>query len=122
MKQEESPIWIKSKAYAVRIIRLTRHLQDDLKEYILSNQIKRSGTSIGANVRESRNAQSRADFINKLQIALKESDETQYWLELLVETEYVSQDLFDSLMADNKELTALLTSIINSTKNNQNKP
>jgi four helix bundle protein len=122
MKQEESPIWIKSKAYAVRIIRLTRHLQDDLKEYILSNQIKRSGTSIGANVRESRNAQSRADFINKLQIALKESDETQYWLELLVETEYISQDLFDSLMADNKELTALLTSIINSTKNNQNKP
>ena len=122
MKQEDSPIWIKSKAYAVRIVRLTRHLQDELKEYILSNQIKRSGTSIGANVRESRNAQSRADFINKLQIALKESDETQYWLELLVETEYTSHELFDSLMADNKELTALLTSIINSTKNNLNKP
>ena len=121
MKQEESPIWNKSKAFAVRIIRLTRHLQENLKEFVLSNQIKKSGTSIGANVRESRNAQSRADFINKLQIALKESDETEYWLELLFETEYINQEVFDSLMTDNKELTALLTSIINSAKKNNNK-
>jgi len=121
MKQEESPIWKKSKAFAVRIIRLTRHLQENLKEFVLSNQIKKSGTSIGANVRESRNAQSRADFINKLQIALKESDETEYWLELLFETEYINQEVFDSLMTDNKELTALLTSIINSAKMNNNK-
>ena len=121
MKQEESPIWKKSKAFAVRIIRLTRHLQENLKEFVLSNQIKKSGTSIGANVRESRNAQSRADFINKLQIALKESDETEYWLELLFETEYINQEVFDSLMKDNKELTALLTSIINSAKKNNNK-
>ena len=121
MKQEESPIWKKSKAFAVRIIRLTRHLQENLKEFVLSNQIKKSGTSIGANVRESRNAQSRADFINKLQIALKESDETEYWLELLFETEYINQEVFDSLMTDNKELTALLTSIINSAKKNNNK-
>ena len=121
MKQEESPIWNKSKAFAVRIIRLTRHLQENLKEFVLSNKIKKSGTSIGANVRESRNAQSRADFINKLQIALKESDETEYWLELLFETEYINQEVFDSLMTDNKELTALLTSIINSAKKNNNK-
>ena len=121
MKQEESPIWNKSKAFAVRIIRLTRHLQENLKEFVLSNQIKKSGTSIGANVRESRNAQSRADFINKLQIALKESDGTEYWLELLFETEYINQEVFDSLMTDNKELTALLTSIINSAKKNNNK-
>ncbi len=121
MKQEESPIWKKSKAFAVRIIRLTRHLQENLKEFVISNQIKKSGTSIGANVRESRNAQSRADFINKLQIALKESDETEYWLELLFETEYINQEVFDSLMTDNKELTALLTSIINSAKKNNNK-
>ena len=121
MKQEESPIWNKSKAFAVRIIRLTRHLQENLKEFVISNQIKKSGTSIGANVRESRNAQSRADFINKLQIALKESDETEYWLELLFETEYINQEVFDSLMTDNKELTALLTSIINSAKKNNNK-
>ena len=121
MKQEESPIWNKSKAFAVRIIRLTRHPQENLKEFVISNQIKKSGTSIGANVRESRNAQSRADFINKLQIALKESDETEYWLELLFETEYINQEVFDSLMTDNKELTALLTSIINSAKKNNNK-
>ena len=121
MKQEESPIWNKSKAFAVRIIRLTRHLQENLKEFVISSQIKKSGTSIGANVRESRNAQSRADFINKLQIALKESDETEYWLELLFETEYINQEVFDSLMTDNKELTALLTSIINSAKKNNNK-
>ena len=121
MTQEERPIRKKSKAFAVRIIRLTRHLQENLKEFVLSNQIKKSGTSIGANVRESRNAQSRADFINKLQIALKESDETEYWLELLFETEYINQEVFDSLMTDNKELTALLTSIINSAKKNNNK-
>ena len=120
MQQDESPIRIKSKAFAVRIVKLTQYLQDELKEFVLSNQIKKSGTSIGANVRESKNAQSRADFINKLQIALKESDETEYWLELLFETDYINQAAFDSLMADNKELTAMLTSIINTTKNNDN--
>ena len=120
MQQDECPIRIKSKAFAVRIIKLTQYLQGELKEFVLSNQIKKSGTSIGANVRESRNAQSRADFVNKLQIALKESDETEYWLELLFETNYISQPAFDSLMADNKELIAMQTSIINSTKNNDN--
>ena len=120
MKQDDSPIRIKSKAFAVRIIKLTQHLQGELKEFVLSNQIKKSGTSIGANVRESKNAQSRADFINKLQIALKESDETEYWLELLYETTYISQEQFQSLISDNKELTAMLTSIINSAKNNDN--
>ena len=116
MNQEDSPIWVKSKAFAIRIVRLTKYLHDNHKEFVMSDQIRRSGTSIGANVRESRNAQSRADFINKLQIALKESDETEYWLELLFATEYISQEAFDSLIADNKELTAMLTSIINTTK------
>ncbi len=120
MRQDGSPIRSKSKAFAVRIIKLTQYLQGELKEFVLSNQIKKSGTSIGANVRESKNAQSRADFINKLQIALKESDETEYWLELLLETEYISQETFDSLIADNRELTAMLTSIINTTKTNEN--
>ena len=120
MRQDDSPIRSKSKAFAVRIIKLTQYLQGELKEYVLSNQIKKSGTSIGANVRESKNAQSRADFINKLQIALKESDETEYWLELLLETEYIIQEAFDSLIADNRELTAMLTSIINTTKTNEN--
>ena len=114
------PLRMKSKAFAIRIIRLTQYLQEKHKEYVLSNQIKKSGTSIGANVRESRNAQSKADFISKLQIALKESDESEYWLELLYETDYITNEAFDSLMADNKELTALLTSIIKSLKNNNN--
>ena len=117
MEQDNNVIRTKSKAFAVRIIRLVQHLQNDLHEYVLSNQIKKSGTSIGANVRESKNAQSRADFINKLQIALKESDETEYWLELLYETDYINEAGFNSLMNDNNELTALLTSIIKSSKN-----
>ena len=116
MKDETNIIRVKSKAFAVRIIRLVQNLQKEQQEYVLSNQIKKSGTSIGANVRESKNAQSRADFINKLQIALKESDETEYWLELLFETNYIDEALFQSLISDNKELTAILTSIIKSTK------
>jgi four helix bundle protein len=95
-----------------------RYLQTDKKDYVLSNQLLRSGTSIGANVRESRNAQSTADFVNKLSIALKEADETAYWLELLFESNTIDQTIFKSLYNDNKELIALLTSIIKTTKNN----
>ena len=116
MEQDNNIIRIKSKAFAIRIIRLVQYLQNEHHEFVLSNQIKKSGTSIGANVRESRNAQSRADFISKLQIALKESDETEYWLELLYETDYINEVAFNSLINDNKELTALLTSIIKSLK------
>ncbi len=108
----------KSKAYAIRIIRFVRYLQTEKKDFVLSHQILRSGTSIGANVRESRNAQSAADFVNKLSIALKEADETAYWLELLVESNTIDQTIFNSLYNDNKELIALLTSIIKTTRNN----
>lgn len=108
----------KSKALAIRIIRFVRYLQTDKKDYVLSNQILRSGTSIGANVRESKNAQSTADFVNKLSIALKEADETAYWLELLFESNTIDKTIFNSLYDDNKELIALLTSIIKTTKNN----
>ena len=76
----------------------------------------KSGTSIGANIRESKNAQSISDFISKLEIALKESDETEYWLEILHETGYISDDEFDSVVTDNKELTAMLVSIVKSSK------
>ncbi len=106
-----------SKTFAVRIVRLSQFLQDKHHEYVLSRQILKSGTSIGANVRESRNAQSKADFINKLNIALKESDETDYWLELLFLTDYLNQELYDSLVSDNKYITAVLTNIIKSCKN-----
>ena len=108
----------KSKAFAIRIIRFVRYLQTEKKDFILSNQILRSGTSTGANIRESRNAQSTADFINKLSIALKEADETAYWLELLSGSDTIDQAMFNSLYNDNKELIALLTSIIKTTKNN----
>ena len=106
----------KSKAFAIRIINLYRYLCDTKKEYVLSRQLLRSGTSIGANVRESKNAQSISDFISKLEIALKESDETEYWLEILHETQYISDDEFDSMITDNKELTAMLVSIVKSSK------
>lgn len=82
----------------------------------MTKQLLRSGTSIGANVRESTQAVSRADFANKLSIALKESVETEYWLELLYETQYLGESEFSSIYKDNKELTKLLTAIINTTK------
>ena len=112
----ENIIRDKSKAFAIRIVRLSQYLQDKFHEYVLSRQVLKSGTSIGANVRESKNAQSISDFISKLEIALKESDETEYWLEILHETQYISDDEFDSMITDNKELTAMLVSIVKSSK------
>ena len=110
----------KSKTFAVRIIKFARFLQYERKDHIISNQIFRSGTSIGANIRESYNAQSKADFINKLHIALKEADETAYWLELLMESEIIDNQQFDSLYNDLKEIIALLTASIKTAKNNIN--
>ncbi len=106
----------KSKAFAIRIVRLSQYLQENFHEYVLSRQVLKSGTSIGANIRESKNAQSISDFISKLEIALKESDETEYWLEILHETGYISDDEFDSVVTDNKELTAMLVSIVKASK------
>ena len=84
----------KTKLFALRVIKLSRYLMEEKKEYILSKQVLRSGTSIGANVRERKNAQSKLDFINKLSVALKEADETVYWLELLIGSEYIDQKMF----------------------------
>lgn len=109
----------KSKAFAVRIVKFTRYLQEEKKEFVLSKQILRSGTSIGANTRERKNAQSKADFVNKFSIALKEADETQYWLELLYESEIIDHAVFNSLNNDLKEIIAIITaSIITAKKNN----
>ena len=108
----------KSKRFAVRIVRLSQYLQKERQEYVLSKQLLRSGTGIGANVREGTQAASRPDFVNKLSIALKESAETEYWLELLVETDYLTETEFQSIYADNQELTRLLTAIINTSKRN----
>ena len=105
-----------SKASALRTIRLYKYLKEEKQVYVLSKQLLRSGTSIGANVRESVNAQSRMDFINKLNIALKEANETEYWLELLHESDYLNDQQFESIYNDCGKIAATLTKIIKSTK------
>ena len=113
MKQDNL-ILDKSKAFAVRIVKLYQYLCDEKKEYVLSKQVLRSGTSIGANAKEAVRGQSKADFIAKLNIALKEASETEYWLELLYETAFLDKSQFDSIYTDNQELLKILTSIIKS--------
>ena len=106
----------KTKHFAVRIIRFVSYLRDEKREFVMSKQILRSATSIGANVRESWNAQSRSDFQHKLSIALKEADETAYWLELLVESEIIVRKQFDSLYSDLDEIIAMLTASVKTMK------
>lgn len=110
----------KSKAFALRIIKLYTYLCNDKKEYILSKQLLRSGTSIGANIKEAIRGQSMADFVFKLNISLKEASETEYWLELLHESEYLSDEQFNSIYADCVELLKILTAIINSSREGEN--
>ena len=100
----------------MRIVKFYKYLCEEKKEYLLSKQILRSGTSIGANIRESRNAQSNADFINKLNVALKEADETQYWLELFRLSEIITEESYDSLNNDVDELISILVSSIKTMK------
>ena len=108
----------KSLEFAVRIVNLYKFLVNEQKEFVMSKQILRSGTSIGANIREAEQAQSRADFINKLNIALKEANETEYWLELLIRTEDITREQYGSINNDSTEINKLLISIIKTTKNN----
>ena len=112
----DNTIEIKSFQFAIRIVKLCKHIQDSKREFTLTKQLLRSGTSIGANVAESQQAQSRPDFIAKLSIALKEAVETNYWLRLLRATEYLSEKEYASVIIDCKELEKLLTAIIRSTK------
>ena len=105
-----------SKSFALRIIRLYNYLKEDKNVIVLSKQVLKSGTSIGANIRESVNAQSRMDFINKLNIALKEANETEYWLELLHESDYLDDKQFESIYNDCGRIAATLTKIIKTTK------
>ena len=106
----------KSFLFSVRIVKLCRYLQEDKKEYLLSKQLMRAGTSIGANVAEAEQAQSRADFIAKLSISLKEAAETNYWIRLLYATDYLMESEYLSIIADCKELEKLLTSIIKTSR------
>ena len=116
--KDKSIIRTKSFRFAVRVIRLNQWLTENKREYVLSKQLLRSGTSVGANVREALNAVSKPDFINKLGIAQKEADESMYWLELLIETDYLNQDQFDSIYSDAGELLKIIRSIIITTKGN----
>lgn len=115
MGYEDSVTLIKSKAFAVRCVRLYQELIKNRSEYVMAKQLLRSGTSIGANVKEAQYAQSVADFRSKLNIALKEAAETEYWLELLHDTDYVSTAEFESIHPDCVALLKLLTSILKST-------
>lgn len=114
----ESILRDKSFAFAVRIVRLAHYLQDKKKEFVLSKQVVRSGTAIGALVRESEFGQSRADFINKISVALKEAHETDYWMCLLRETDLINQEMAQSMQADCKELVAMLVASVKTAKKN----
>jgi four helix bundle protein len=116
---KKSIVDIKAFEFAVKIIRIGRELQEQKKEFIISKQLVSSGTSIGANVREGENAESKADFIHKLSISQKECSETIYWLELLKETDYISPEQFTSYNSDAVELMKLLTSILKTSKQNR---
>ncbi len=120
-KRGGSPLHIKSYHFAVRIINMVKYIDCPNKMLSLTNQVFRSGTAIGALVREAEFAQSSSDFINKLQISLKECNETIYWLNLLQETGYISEKEFDSMMDDCNELIAMLISSIKTSKKRNNK-
>jgi len=111
----------KSYSFAIRIVKLNKYLIQNKKEFILSKQILKSGTAIGALVREAEFGQSRADFINKLSISLKEANETHYWIEILKDGNYINQISFDSLEKDCKEIIKILISSIKTLKENNPK-
>ena len=113
---KNNPIATKTKAFANRIVRLYKYLGEQHKDFVMSKQVLRSGTSIGANVRESIYAQSKADFTSKMSIALKESSETEYWLELLHENGYLEDNAYESIYDENCQITAMLISIVKTSK------
>ena len=114
--KKANPILDKSKAFAIRIVNLYNYLKADKSEYVMSKQLLRSGTSIGANVREAVYAQSRADFLSKMYIALKEAGESAYWIEILEDTKYLTPAQSKSIHDDCTELIKILSSITNTTK------
>lgn len=120
LPQKESIIKQKSEAFSIRIVKMYKYLSSQKNEYTVSKQVLRSGTSIGANVNESRNAQSTLDFISKLSIALKEADETAYWLKCLYGGEYISEVQYVSMNNDIQEIIKILVKIIKTTKQRNN--
>lgn len=114
----DSIVFEKSKRFAIRIVKLYKYLCDEKKEVVLSKQLLRSGTSIGANIAEANSAFSKKDFLAKMYIAFKECSESKYWLELLYKTDYLTRSEFDSINADCTELQKLLSSITKTLKDN----
>ena len=118
IQDSNSPLTKKSYLFGVRIVKMVKYIKCTPKEYGMLNQVFRSGTAIGALVSEAAYAQSQADFINKLSIALKECNETLYWLNILKDTEYLQEKEFESMNTDCREVLALLISSIKTTKQN----
>ena len=112
----EQTIQEKSFQFAIRIVNLCRYLREEQKEFVLSKQLMRSGTSVGANVAEAQQAQSKADFVNKINIALKEAYETNYWIRLLYATQYLNEKEYKSIIADCSEMERLLIAITKTAK------
>lgn len=117
----DGPLKDKSYLFAIRIVKLSQNLHTEKKEFVLSRQILRSGTAIGALIREAEFAQSKPDFLHKMNIALKEANETAYWLSLLKDTDYLETKMFDSLHSDCKEMIAMLVSTVKTSKINSEK-
>ena len=113
---EDNVILVKSKKFAIRSVNLYKYLIDKKQEFVISKQLLRSGTSIGANVKEAIRGQSKPDFLAKMNIALKEASETEYWLELLHETDYIIKSDFKNIYADCQELLKILMSITKHSK------
>ena len=111
----------KAYAFALRMVKAYKYLTQEQREFVLSKQMLRSGTAIGALTREAEHAQSKADFINKMNIALKEANETEYWLMLLKDSEYIDIKTFESIHKDCDELIRMLVSIVKTTKENHGK-
>ncbi len=116
LPRRENVIQIKADKYSDRIVRMYKYLEETKHEFVMSKQVLRSGTSISANVAESRNAQGPKDFISKLSIALKEADETEHWLKRLLTGDYITEKQFQSMYEDNEELIRILTKIIKTMK------
>ena len=117
----ENGVKDKSYAFAIRVVRLYKLLSEEKREFVLSKQLLRSGTAIGALVKEAEHAQSKPDFLNKMNIALKEANETEYWLILLKDTGYLNQEQFDSINTDSSVILRLLISIVRTTKDSLSK-
>ena len=115
-KEVENDVYVIARSFAIRIVNLYKFLKEEKGEFIMSKQVFRSGTSIGANVFEGKNAQSRPDFSSKMNIALKEATETGYWLDLLHETKFINDEMFVSIEDDCNKIIAILTKIVKATK------